>query len=238
MGGRWPALVAAAVVALVLAGGGSIAALAQGLEGTGAEHEGFALHHAQAFFADEIGDPLTSIFLNELFGPLFPSAAGGRAEPTVFSQVIGYFNVIVLVLGGLLFSWNFTAGLLQTAHTGRLLGDRWSSLWAPLRVTLAVGLLVPLPHHGGYNAVQAGIAYVVRGATLSASWFWGQAAETILAGQVPIARAAPQLDPKTARTLYSIAACHQIVQDSLNAAGTTSLWIETPTLEMARINAT
>lgn len=211
-------------------------ALAQsGLDG--AEHEGFALHHAQAFFADEIGDPLTSIFLNELFGPLFPTVGGG-SQATVFSQVIGYFNVIVLVLGGLLFSWNFTAGLLQTAHTGRLLGERWSSLWAPLRVTLAVGLLMPLPYHGGYNAVQAGFAYVVRGATLSASWFWGQAAETILAGQVPIAAAAPQLDPKTARTLYSIAACHHIVQDSLNAAGTTSLWIETPTLEMARINAT
>ena len=214
----------------------SIVLAQSGLEG--AEHEGFTLHHAQAFFADEVGDPLTSIFLNELFGPLFPSAAGGRAEPTVFSQVIGYFNVIVLVLGGLVFSWNLTAGLMQTAHTGRLLGERWSTLWVPIRVVLAVGVLMPLPHLGGYNAVQGGIAYVVRGATLSASWFWGQAATTILAGQIPIARAAPQLDPKTARTLYSVAACHQIVQDSLNAAGSGSLWVETATAEMARINAT
>ena len=189
----------------------------------GIAHEGFTVGKAQEFFTDNIGDPLTSTFLNELFGPLFPAAdRDPEAEhPTVFSTVIGYFNIIALGLGGLLFAWNLTAGLMQTAHEGELLGRRWSTLWGPMRLVFAVGLLIPLPDMGGYNAVQGGVAYIVRGATLTASEFWKVAANALLKDQVPVAASQPRLDPDIITSMYRIAACRAIVNSQLKAHGQT-----------------
>ena len=180
-------------------------------------HQGFQVSQVQGYFTDEFGDPLTSIFLNELFGPLFPAVNQTGTHETVFSKIIGYFNIVAIGLGGLLFAWNATAGLLQTAHEGELLGRRWSSLWAPVRIVFAVGMLVPLPNMHGYNAVQTGVAYLVRGATMSASYIWEQASKEILIHQTPIAASAPQIPGNIVRSLYSIAVCRVIVEDQLAA---------------------
>ncbi len=185
----------------------------------GTQHQGFSIDDAQAWFESEHGDPLTAIYLNELFGPLFPppDRAADAPTATVFSTVIGYFNVISLALGGLLFSWNAVAGLMQTAHEGELLGRRWSSLWAPPRIVLAVGLLFPLPELGGYNAAQAGVAYVVRGATLAASFMWSEATEALIDDRIPLAAAQPRLAGDTLTAMYQTAACQTIVQHAIAA---------------------
>jgi conjugal transfer/type IV secretion protein DotA/TraY len=132
-----------------------------------------------AIFGTEHGDALSSVLLHQVLGPLFPSAAGASG-PTVFSSVIGIINVLTLVVGGLMFFYNVTVGMLQTAHEGEVLGTRWSSLWAPLRVLFAVGLLVPVPGLGGYNLAQAGVAFLVRGATSAASITWTAAADAVI----------------------------------------------------------
>lgn len=74
-------------------------------------------------FQNSNGDPYSSIFLNQVFGPLFSSALGGGG-PTLFSVVIGYFNVLVLIVGSGLFFYNATVGLLQSAYEGVVLGQR------------------------------------------------------------------------------------------------------------------
>ena len=195
-----------------------------------AEHDGFSVRDVQLFFTDDFGDPLTSVFLNELFGPLFPSADGsGARQKTVFSTIIGYFNVVTLFLGALLFSWNSVAAVLTTAYEGRLLGRRWSSLWVPIRVLFAIGLLIPLPNLGGYNMAQAGVAYVVRGATASASFIWTTAAGVILADGIPIASPQPKVSPDLVRALYGIAVCQTIVERQLAPLENPSLQLLPPT---------
>lgn len=168
-------------------------------------------------FGTEFGDAYSSVILHEIFGPLFPSSTGGSG-PTVFSEIVGYFNFACVAVGGLLFIYNSTVGLLQTAHEGVVLGKRNSSLWAPLRIVFAVGLLIPLPGLGGYNIAQAGIAYIVRGATASASLVWSAAAETVISDDIPLAATAPSVSPALVRDLYSNAACMQIVQYQLDIA--------------------
>jgi len=161
-------------------------------------------------FGSRTGDAYSSILLNQMFGPLFPSAATAEGTPgvaTVFSSIIGYFNVIILVVGGLMFFYNVTVGVLQSAHEGQVLGQRWSSLWAPIRVLFAVGLLVPVPNYGGYNLAQVGVAYVVKGSTNIASEIWKGAVDLILDGDVPIASSDPRFSPDHIRTLYENAAC-------------------------------
>lgn len=184
-------------------------------------------------FGTEYGDPFSSVFLNQIFGPLFP-AVGGADIVTVFSQIIGYFNIIMLVVGGLMFFYNVTVGILQSAHEGSVLGQRWSSLWAPLRVIFAVGLLVPIPGAGGYNLAQTGVAYIVRGATNIASVVWAEAAELVIDGATPITASSPTIDPKVVKTLYNNAVCRAILSNQLSttaAIGSSPLEIvQNPTI--------
>lgn len=173
-------------------------------------------------FGSRTGDSYSSVLLNQMFGPLFPSAAlpeGDAGSRTVFSSIIGYFNVIILVVGGLMFFYNVTVGVLQSAHEGQVLGQRWSSLWAPIRVLFAVGLLVPVPNYGGYNLAQVGVAYVVKGSTNIASEIWRGSVTLILDGDVPIATSEPRFSPDLIRTLYENAACINLLNYQYTAIG-------------------
>lgn len=170
-----------------------------------------------AMFTSEHGDGFTSIFLNQLFGPLFPTI-DGTPTATVFSEIIGFFNLIILLIGGLLFFYNVTVGIMQSAHEGQVLGQRWSSLWAPLRVIFAVGMLVPVPNMGGYNLVQSGIAFIVKGSTNMASTLWAASADFVIGGEFPIAGGQPSIPPALFTKLYNNAACMAIAQHQLNVA--------------------
>lgn len=169
-------------------------------------------------FGTEYGDPFSSVFLNQLFGPLFPSPTS-EAGATVFSHLIGYFNTVVVVVGGLLFFWNVTVGILTTAHEGKILGQKWSSLWAMPRVIFAIGLMVPLSGLGGYNVAQAGVAYIVRSSTNIASELWKNGARLVINGEIPITTEAASIAPSTFTTMYEMAACMVIVEDQLRKAG-------------------
>ncbi|MCW3782578.1 DotA/TraY family protein [Defluviimonas salinarum] len=170
-----------------------------------------------SLFGSDFGDPFTSMFLNQIFGPLFQPAFG-ESHPTVFSSIIGYFNIIMLVVGGLMFFYNVTVGILQSAHEGQVLGSRWSSLWAPLRVIFAVGLLVPVPNLGGYNLSQAGVAYLVKGATNIASLVWTTSAEMIIDGKIALAAAPARIDQATVKTMFDNAVCAAVANYRFAAA--------------------
>ena len=144
------------------------------------------------YFGDEFGDPYSSVFLNQMFGPLFPSASGITTE-SIFPYLITYFNVIILLVGGMMFFYNASVGVMQTAHEGSVLGQRWSTLWAPLRLIMAVGMLVPL--YNGYNMGQASVAFVVKGSTKMASSVWVRAAELVLVDDIPISTPVTNFDP-------------------------------------------
>lgn len=170
-----------------------------------------------SLFGDGLGDPYSSILLNQLFGPLFPSANGGNVD-TIFSLIVAYFNVIVLVIGGLMFFYNVTVGVLQSAHEGQVLGQRWSSLWAPLRVLFAVGLLIPVPSYGGYNLAQVGIGYIVKGSTNMATAVWNQSASYVIAGDVPIAAPQGSFNSNTLKAMYEQAACIVVLDQQAKIA--------------------
>ena len=179
--------------------------------------ETFSSEEAYNLFGTQFGDPFTSVFLNQLFGPLFPAVNGSKSV-TVFSSVIGYFNIITLVVGGLLFFYNITVGVVQSAHEGSILGRNWSSLWAPIRILFAVGLMVPLPNLSGYNLAQSGVAFVVRGSTLMASEVWRAGATLVISGRIPIVAAAPTLESEVVKMLYMNGACKAIINYQMAAA--------------------
>lgn len=95
-------------------------------------------------------DPATA-WLNAIVG------ANGE---TAFSALLGWINSVMLGIGSLTLGYNVWAGTVQTAHEGQLLGRRWSSLWAPLRVPIAVACLVPV--NGGLSAWQDAVLVVAK----------------------------------------------------------------------------
>jgi conjugal transfer/type IV secretion protein DotA/TraY len=165
------------------------------------------------------GDPRSVGYLNQLFGPLF--AFDGGATETVFSRVIGIFNLVVLGVGGLIFTYNIVVGVLQTAHEGQVLGRRWSSLWAPLRIVFASALLIPLPNGGGYNSLQYVIGYLVKGSTSAANAIWGEVTDSILVQSVPVAGATPPHFAALIQQLWDMEVCRAVVRLQYRDAG---LW--------------
>jgi len=178
---------------------------------------GFTAERAFELFGSDYGDAYTSLFLNQLFGPLFPAADGTSVNP-VFAHLIGYFNIFILVIGvGLLF-WNVIVGMMQTAHEGTVLGQRWSSLWAPIRIVFAIGLVIPIPNLGGYNVAQAGVAYLVKGSTMMASTMWAESARIVIGMTSPISASPSTIPAQTFSGLYKMAACTAIVNEQMRLA--------------------
>jgi len=170
------------------------------------------------FFGSGSGDLHTAALLNQLFGPLFPHA-GGAGGPTIFSTIIGAFNMLAVTVGAILFLYTIMAGTLQSAHEGVVLGRRWSSLWAPLRVLFAAALLIPAPGLGGYNTAQVGIAWLVKGSTLIATELWGHSARQILKGEIPVTGTGRPFDTEIFKTVYRNQLCQRIANFQLAAAG-------------------
>lgn len=62
-------------------------------------------------------------------------------------------NLVIMGLGIVWFTYNILAGILTSAHEGRVLGQKMSSAWLPVRTT--VGVAGMLPVFGGFSAAQA-----------------------------------------------------------------------------------
>ena len=168
-------------------------------------------------FGTQYGDANSANLLNRIFGSLFP-AESGSVSSTAISVLAGNLNVAVLAIGGLLFAWSIVAGVLQSAHEGEVLGRRWSSLWAPLRVIFAVALLIPVPGLGGYNSVQAGVAWIVKGSTMMASELWGLGAGLLVSGDLPISGVSARFDGELFKTVYRNQLCAWLANHQLEAA--------------------
>lgn len=131
-----PAVVAVLMLSLSLAAWSTPAAADDGL--------------LPALAAAAEADPATA-WLNAIVG------ANGE---TAFAALLGWINSVMLGIGSLILGYNVWAGTIQTAHEGQLLGRRWSSLWAPLRVPFAVVCLVPV--NGGLSAWQDAVLVIAK----------------------------------------------------------------------------
>ena len=169
------------------------------------------------FFNTPYGDNYSAVLLNQIFGPLFP-AQGQAPEATLFSTLVGIMNGTVLGLAIILFLYNVVIATLQTAHEGNLLGSRYSSLWVPIRLLLAVLLILPVPGLGGYNLLQSGIAWLVKGSTVAASEVWRLGSQDLISGEIPIIKSSFTLDPELFKVAYRNQLCVKIANYQLREA--------------------
>lgn len=71
-------------------------------------------------------------------------AGGSTAAIAGIQTAFGTYLAILMALGSFFMCYQIILGAVHTAHEGRVLGQRWHTTWAPVRVVLGVGSLAPV----------------------------------------------------------------------------------------------
>ena len=95
----------------------------------------------------------TPCYNNENADPPYPFHNALRAA-------LEYYSIGLLVIAVLIFIYFIGAVAAETAQTGTPFGKRFNHVWAPLRLVVALGLLVPLA--SGLNSAQYITLYAAK----------------------------------------------------------------------------
>lgn len=114
------------------------------------------------------------LMLDYVFG--IPGPGGGSTSffgsnallatngPTPFQQgmhaLFNFYNLALLLVGVLIFLYYVVVVVVETAQTGVPFGSRFAKLYAPFRLVIAIGLLVPLNY--GFNGAQYITLYAAK----------------------------------------------------------------------------
>ncbi len=122
---------------------------------------------------------------------------------------LGLYNVAMLAIGALLLFYHVAAMVAETAHQGVVFGRRANKVWTPIRLILAIGLLVPVS--GGLSAGQYMVVKIAEiGSTLASNAWETVVADThdTLASLVPprppnvVALVATSVEMELCRAIY------------------------------------
>lgn len=100
-------------------------------------------------------DDIALKLLDRVFGVpnLFGSSeATGKAFHVALHQLLQFYSVGLLVVAVMIVIYFIFAILAETAQTGTPFGKRYNHAWAPIRLVVAIGLLIPIGT--GLNSAQ------------------------------------------------------------------------------------
>lgn len=144
-----------------------------------------ALAQESMTFAPPPSD-LSVIFLGNLFGSVDGVLHGSGSQ--IMGAMFSVFNSAVLALGGMIITYTLLVSTMNTAHEGQMLGQKWSSIWIPVRST--VGLTLLIPKASGYCMMQIFVMWIVIQGVGAADKIWGAALSYLNRGGV-IVKAQP-----------------------------------------------
>lgn len=96
----------------------------------------------------------------------------------VIAKVFALYTSTLGIFGALTLGFFIIVGIVSSASSGKVLGERYHQIWAPLRVVLGFGLLIPIA--GGFSTVHYLLKEpVARGSINLANAPWVLAAEEV-----------------------------------------------------------
>lgn len=98
-------------------------------------------------------------------------------------QMFQFYSIGLLVVALLIFCYFVTAIVLETAQEGTPFGKRFNHVWAPIRMVVALGLLIPITN--GLNSAQYITMWIVYWGSGFATNGWNLFVNTALAGPGP-----------------------------------------------------
>lgn len=136
-----------------------------------------------------------------------------------WGQTLSMFTSTLFFLCTFVLGYGVISGIVQSAYTGKTLGDRWHQIWTPLRVVLGLGLLCPMPSTGFspvHYLLRDGIA---RGGINLADASWSAFVKTVASGQTTILPVS-----SVGSTVAMAVLRHEICAAVYNKAGSTWGW--------------
>lgn len=121
-------------------------------------------------FAPPAGD-YSVVFLGNLFGSVDGVLHGSGSQ--IMGAMFSVFNSAVLALGGIVIMYTLLVSTMNTAHEGQVLGQKWSSIWIPVRSTVGLSLLIPKA--SGYCLMQIFVMWIVLQGVGAADKIWDAA---------------------------------------------------------------
>ncbi|WP_051131952.1 DotA/TraY family protein [Legionella tunisiensis] len=125
---------------------------------------------------------ISVIFLGNIFGIVDGVLHGTGSQ--IMGAMFGVFNAAVLGIGGVVIMYTLLVSTMNTAHEGQMLGQKWSSIWIPLRSTLGLALLIPKA--SGYCLMQIFVMWIVVQGVGAADKIWAAALSYLNRGGVII----------------------------------------------------
>lgn len=157
---------------------------------------GLVLADSSLNFAPPASD-YSVVFLGNLFGVVDGVLSGTGSQ--IMGNIFGVFNAAVLAIGGIVILYTLIVATMNTAHEGQMLGQKWSSIWIPIRSTIGLALLIP--KGSGYCMMQIFVMWVVVQGVGAADKVWNAALSYLNRGGVIIQ--AQQANPATQLTQNS-----------------------------------
>ncbi len=137
------------------------------------------------------------VFLGNLFGVVDGVLHGTGSQ--IMGTMFAVFNSAVLAVGGIIIMYTLMVSTMNTAHEGQMLGQKWSSIWIPVRSTLGLALLIPKA--SGYCLMQIFVMWIVVQGIGAADKVWEAALGYLNRGGVIIQ--AQQSNPTSGLTKLS-----------------------------------
>lgn len=119
-------------------------------------------------------------FLGDIFGVVTGVLHGTGGQ--IFGTMFGIFNAAVLSFGSIIVMYTLFVGTLYTAHEGKALGEKWGSLWVPIRTVIGIGAMIP--QATGYSFIQIFIMWLVVQGVGAADSIWNGALTYIERGGI------------------------------------------------------
>jgi len=115
---------------------------------------------ADSYFStpnERVPTDVVLIFLEQVFGPnlqIFGTATEPTGTPVYLGlqKILGIYSTATMVIAVIIVLYYVLTVIAEAAQTGTPFGRRFNSVWAPIRLVVALGLLVPLGT--GLNSAQ------------------------------------------------------------------------------------
>lgn len=119
----------------------------------------------------------------DLYGSRFdPAIVGMTPFSSGLHELFQFYNQAMLIVGVFILLYYIIILVAETAQSGTPFGKRFDSVWAPIRLVFAIGLLVPLNY--GYNSAQYIVLYAAKYGSSFATNGWNVYNETVAAAGI------------------------------------------------------
>ncbi|NDE90939.1 MAG: hypothetical protein EB059_07375 [Alphaproteobacteria bacterium] len=146
-------------------------------------------------------------------GGNIPEQGSNVSSLAALREMMRFFSNALLIFASIKLLYELIQMVAETAHTGQVGGKQANKLWAPIRLVIAIGLLVPLA--SGLNSGQYIVLQIAKWGSGMASQAWKTFAEKLAENQTFAVAAPPNTYPLSINAFKSYA-CVNIVDHFAN----------------------